>query len=133
MITGFQQYTEELTDYEKQSILPVLIYNLKNCIGVDNAISNKEILKKLDKMDITTTAPRIRKMIHHIRRKGYVNRLIATSKGYYVTTSKEELMKYVESLEQRESAIAAIRQSLIEHEKYLDNARQKQRAAKSEY
>jgi hypothetical protein len=38
--------------------------------------------------------------------------LIATSKGYYIATSVDEMRQYIESLRGRENAIRAVRESM---------------------
>lgn len=109
MIINFEEITKELNQYEHDVIVPILIKVLKVRIGKARAITNKEIIKQLkEKLNIKTSGPRIRKMIHFIRITGVVTRLIATSKGYYVSNSKDEMTKYINSLHQRISSIDQI-------------------------
>ncbi len=55
---------------------------------------------------------RVRKIINHIRNHAFVKRLIATSKGYYIVSTIEELGEYIECVIGRESAIRAMRESM---------------------
>ena len=48
MIQGFEKYTHELTDYERQNILPLVVKGLRNKVGKDNAVSNKHICDALN-------------------------------------------------------------------------------------
>lgn len=110
MIEGFEKYTYELTDQEKE-ILPGMVEGLKRKIGSNNAITNKSICDAYKKIGKKIDPPRVRKLIHYIRINGLVPRLVASSKGYYVANNKEDLNRYITSLEQREAAIKSIRKN----------------------
>lgn len=105
MVNYFEQITEELYSYEKEIVVPEIINILKNRIGKENHIKNSEIKKILDSKSINIVTSRIRKVIQYIRINGDVECLMATSKGYYISESKEELDKYIESLHQRSNSI----------------------------
>lgn len=112
MINGFYDQTHPLTETE-QRWLPIVVAGLKLKIGKENVISSKQIMLKLiENKGITISGPRLRKLINHIRTHGLVRRLIATSNGYFVATSDEELKRYVESLNQRIQAIEVVKNSL---------------------
>jgi hypothetical protein len=104
MITNFENITHGLTDKELRMV-ELIVRGLRNKIGKDRAITNPQMVKGLANLGHKTTAPRIRKMIHYIRLTGKVEYLVGTSKGYYITHDKNELRKYVESLEQRIASI----------------------------
>lgn len=108
MITNFEEITKELNQHEHDVIVPILIKVLRQRVGKDRAITNRTIVSELKKMNIKTSSPRIRKMIHFIRITGTVTRLIATSKGYFVPRTKAQLEKYIESLHQRVNSINEI-------------------------
>ena len=122
MIIGFDKETQPLTDYEENTILPVVFGLLSGRVGVQNAIKNGLIVKKLSEYKITQE--RVRKVINQIRTRGLIPCLIASSKGYYIAETEEELKDYEESLEGRESAIRAVRESIrrqrIERYEYRD-------------
>lgn len=106
MITNFEELTEELTEQELNRIVPALIRGLRTKIGKENTITNKQMKEGLEEIcNIKTTEPRIRKMIQYIRISGSIERLIATSKGYYISNDVQELKDYLESLMQRADSI----------------------------
>lgn len=112
MLNGFTDQTKPLTDYELNTILPVVIQGLMQKVGKANAVTNNHICQSLKHRGFKATEPRIRKVINHIRTNGMVIGLIATSEGYYVAQSKYEIEEYLESLRGREKAIRAVRMSL---------------------
>lgn len=112
MINGFQAQTEPLTDYERDTLLPVICRGLANKIGEARAITNTAITKAMKGAGYQLTEARVRKIINHIRTTGMVRWLIATSKGYYIATSPDEVQQYIGSLRGREDAIRAVRESM---------------------
>lgn len=112
MLNGFDKQTEPLTDYERNVLLPVIAKGLMKRVGVKRAIRNKEIVSAMRKARYELTEARLRKIINHIRCCGYVKCLVATSKGYYVATSPDEMSDYIDSLKGREQAISAVRASM---------------------
>ena len=112
MINGFKTQTQELSEYERREVLPRVLKGLKTKVGVENAVTNKTMVEGLKKLGIKTSGPRMRKIIHEIRITGEIPFLIATSKGYYITRDKSELLNYIESLEQRAASIRAIASQL---------------------
>jgi hypothetical protein len=108
-IKNFEEHTHDLTSTEMEIIVPAIIKGLNTKIGKENAITNKQMVEGLYAVKrVRTTGPRIRKMINHIRLSGKIERLVATSKGYYISNDPEELKDYVESLHQRAESIAAL-------------------------
>lgn len=101
MITLFEDITYELTEYETETLLPIVVKGLERKYGKQNAITNKKICEALKNKGYKITEPRLRKIIHHIRVEQLIVGLCCNSKGYYVTDSIEELGRYVESLAQR--------------------------------
>jgi len=104
MLTGFEDVTYKLSDYEKKLVQP-MVRGLQTKIGEKNAITNKEMVKKMKEAGYKISAPRIRKLIHHIRKEKLVLNLIATSKGYYISTDPKEIENYKKSLKQRIESI----------------------------
>lgn len=119
MIKNFEEQTAPLTDYEETTLLPVFVRGLSKKIGKDSAVTNKHIVKTMKGAGYKLTDTRVRKIINHIRIKGIVLGLIATSDGYYIATSEEELAEYEESLKGREDAIRAVRLSISRQRKTL--------------
>jgi len=108
MIINFEDFTHDLTEYEKRSLLPIMVRSLRAKIGRHSAITNKKIVAALTSQGLKVGEARVRKIINYIRIRGIVTNLIATSKGYYVSSEEEEISRYVESLRQRAGAIQAI-------------------------
>jgi hypothetical protein len=114
MLHGFSIETKPLTEQEKK-ILPHIINGLSHFIGSANAISNKEIIERIQqKRGVKLSDSRIRKIINHIRINNLLPGLVANGCGYYVTSNIDELMEYEKSLEGREQAIHAVRMKLKE-------------------
>ena len=114
MLNGFKLQTEPLTDYERDTLLPVIVRGLSNKFGKARAITNTAIVKAMKGAGYILTEARLRKIINHIRINGMVRWLVATSNGYYIATSVDEMRQYIESLRGREQAIAAVRKAMEE-------------------
>lgn len=112
MIQGFTQQTEPLNEYERDTLLPVICRGLSNKVGEARAITNTAITKAMKGAGYQLTEARLRKIINHIRTTGLIKWLIATSKGYYIATSRQEMEDYIGSLRGRELAIRAVRESM---------------------
>ena len=104
MIKNFQKETCPLTDYEKDRLVPVVVACLSSRRGSSQAVNSRQLLMHHLK-EYMVDAARLRKVINYIRTKGLINGLMATSKGYYIAESREELEAYLESLQGREQAI----------------------------
>ena len=114
MIRGFENYTEPLTTYEKDMLVPILVEGLRRRVGGKYAIRNKEICRVLTEKGYQgISEPRIRKCINYIRVNGLVPHLVANRCGYYVATSVEEVERYAQSLEERAQCIWAVRAALL--------------------
>jgi exonuclease I len=105
MIPSFEEHTHELTKYELEVLLPLMVIGLKTKIGQDRVITNPEICRALKSQGYEVSEPRIRKLIFYIRKNNLVPKLIASSKGYWVATTKQEVATWIESLESRISAL----------------------------
>lgn len=103
MIQNFDKETCPLNEYELNVLLPRITTILKDKFGKDKAITNEKI---------RNIHLRVRKVINHIRTNGIVKCLMATSRGYYIAQSREELETYIDSLEGREGAINHLTQCI---------------------
>ena len=112
MINGFSNETAPLTEKEL-ACLPIVVTALKNAYGKANAIYNDNIRELCPEL----TEARVRKIINHIRTNGLVSCLVASSKGYYVAESEQEILDYEESLLGRELAIRQIREKISDQRK----------------
>ena len=109
MINGFMNETAPLSDKELEAV-PVLVSVLKQAYGKDNAIYNQQLCSLVPGL----TSARLRKIINHIRQNGLVQCLIASSKGYYIAETEQEMKDYEDSLLGREMAIREVRQSIAD-------------------
>ena len=80
--------------------------------GRAKAVTNTSICKGLQNLGYKVNQARIRKVINHIRTHGIVIGLIATSEGYYIADTAQEIDDYLKSLKGREDAINSVRVSL---------------------
>ena len=113
MITNFEEFTHELTDYELINVVPWVETELSFRVGKGNAVTNNQ-LTKMCPHKITT--PRIRKIIHALRVSGKIPLLIANSKGYFRSENPNEVEDWIRSAFERASSINevanAVRQQL---------------------
>ncbi|MFA5849967.1 MAG: hypothetical protein WC833_08790 [Bacteroidales bacterium] len=120
MLNGFREQTQQLNDYELNTLLPIVIRGLETKIGRENAITNVSIVRGMRAHGRQINEPRVRKIINYIRTNNLVPLLIATSEGYYVAKTVDELDDYIDSLAGRERAIREVRISLErQKEKYM--------------
>lgn len=113
MIDGFEMITAEINDHERNVLVPVLVRILSTCVGIDRALKNGQIRDILYRETRSMPdASRIRKMINHIRITGLVPCLLASSHGYYVAVSREEVEAYQQSLRSRAGAIRCVYETL---------------------
>ena len=118
MIKGFDNETAPLTGYETWVLLPRLISGLKTKQGRRSAVTNKYIVSRL-KGSFKISEARVRKIINHIRTNDLIPGLIATSDGYFIAETEEELLEYEECLKGREDAIREVRQSIARQRRIL--------------
>lgn len=105
MINGFTNETKPLSEYERDTLTPIIVRGLSMKIGKERAIKNSEICARLRMQGYRIDNARLRKVINHIRVNALLPGVIATSEGYYIATTKTEMADYIASLESRESAI----------------------------
>ena len=119
MIKGFSNETSPLNDYELRVLLPVILAGLKDKQGKRNAVTNGYIIGRLKQQGYRIDAPRLRKVINHIRTNDLIPGLIATSEGYFLAEDEQELMDYEDSLRGREEAIKADRMAIARQRRML--------------
>ena len=113
MIQGFELETEPLNEREQNELLPPIVAGLQTKIGRHKAVTNKAIVAGLrQNRGIRISEARVRKIINHLRCNDLVPCLVATSEGYYIAETEQELLDYETSLEGRERAISEVRESI---------------------
>lgn len=105
MIPTFEEHTSPLTDYELNTLLPLMIQGFKKKIGVENCVTNPEICKALKEKGYKISEPRVRKLVFYIRHNNLVPKLIASSKGYWIATNKEEIEMWLSSVNAKIDAL----------------------------
>jgi len=118
MINGFNEQTNPLND-DEMKLLSGFVKGLSSKIGKENSITNKDIRTKYQNIGIIIPDARVRKLINHIRIKGYVKNLCATSNGYYVARTKEEFEDYLKGLKDRIDSQMYVYQVLVKQ--YTEN------------
>ena len=114
MVSGFEKQTADLDDYERTELLPIMVKCLNRHIGKENIITNETMCTRLKEFGYQISSVRLRKIVNYIRVKGLVQCLIATGKGYYVTTDAGEMKDYIRSLSGRIEAITAVKEAMQE-------------------
>jgi DNA-directed RNA polymerase specialized sigma54-like protein len=110
MIKNFEEQTVELTA-EEQKFAWIIVQRFNTKKGKQHIVTADAIIEGLkNHFDVEFKESRIRKMIQYIRLNNLVVGLIATSKGYYVADSIEEIEDWINSLKSRENAIRSIRE-----------------------
>lgn len=112
MLNGFEKQTEQLSEYEKYELLPVMVKCLIHKKGKEKAVKNATMCSKLKERGYKVGEARIRKIINYIRVKNLVPCLMATSEGYYISDNEMDIRNYISSLQGREEAIRAVRSAL---------------------
>jgi hypothetical protein len=109
---GFEEQTKPLTDWERNHLLPIMVHGLKTKVGQEKAITSSEIINALRRDPYNykgkVNGARVRKVINHIRIKGLVQNLVATSKGYYIEMDRAAIENYKQSLRDRIASIQAV-------------------------
>lgn len=109
MINGFDKETAPLSDAELDAV-PTIVSALKQAYGKENALFNQQLCAMVPGL----TSARLRKIINYIRTNKLVQCVIASSKGYYVAETEQEMKDYEESLLGREMAIREVRQCIAD-------------------
>lgn len=118
MITGFEEYTKELSLYESSVLLPAILLGMENKIGKSNAIKNCIAIKKMKELGYKISDARFRKIMHIIRVSGMIKGIVATSDGYYIAHNSTDYAYYIKSLDERIQHITNLRNAL--QKQYLE-------------
>lgn len=114
MIEKDNMYMAPLSEYEENTLLPIMVECLKSKKGIDKATTNSFMCTRLKAHGYKVSSARIRKLINRIRTEHLIDCLIASSNGYYISDSIPEMVSYIESLQGREDAIRQVREALEE-------------------
>jgi hypothetical protein len=110
MIKTFEEHTVELSP-DEQKFVGVIVQRFNTKKGKQHIVTADAIIDGLKThFGVEFKESRVRKMIQYIRLNNLVVGLIATSKGYFVADSIEEIEDWIDSLKSRENAIRSIRE-----------------------
>lgn len=113
MINTFEKETKPLTDWERETLLPEMVKELRKHVSRRNAIKSDYIAEHmLSATGRRPTGARIRKVVNHIRITGIIPCLVATSDGYYVASTAGEIADCIISLQQRAQQISQVAHAL---------------------
>lgn len=91
-----------LTEYMLKKVVPVLAREMPNHVGRMSALSEREILRDLNKWsDEKVDGFALREMMRYCTHAGLVRHLIAGSGVYYVATNEAEFRSYIERVTAR--------------------------------
>lgn len=114
MVINFEEFTEPLTDREKELIPYFYNFFVGECVGIKNIKISDHLITWIKKILFSngidnTGIDRVLlgKIVHILRVEKLIPNLIATSKGYYVATEDAEILNGIESMRQRANSINA--------------------------
>lgn len=114
-IKGFEEITAPLTP-EERKLVPLIIQGMEKYTK-SNPIKEPQIVKTLNErkealgLSKKVTGARLRKLINFIRRHGMAP-IISTSRGYYTSWDKQDILDQINSLNDRAEGILAASQGL---------------------
>lgn len=115
MLEGFNDITQELSQYEKEVLLPKIVAGLSTKKGKHMAITNKKICEAMKNRGFEIADTRLRKLVEYIREHQIIPGLLASSKGYWISTDPEEVRNYLKSIYGRKSALQMIEQRMTSY------------------
>ncbi|MDX1937432.1 MAG: hypothetical protein SFU21_09940 [Flavihumibacter sp.] len=113
MLPSFEHITYNLTDFEKKTMVPLLVAGFKKmCALPGKVFSNAEIRAAIEKRhNIKITDIRMREMISYISIELQAEfgeyYLAAGAKGYYMTNDTAHIRQHAESLASRMASMQA--------------------------
>ena len=112
MITGFEKYTKELSEYEAKKLAPIIFTELIEAYFQNKILSNSEIRSRAKKKGYNVTPARFRKIIRAIRveksyelEDGRALVLIANSYGTFLSSDMNAIKSWVQSVRERTYAM----------------------------
>lgn len=112
MIENPENITIELTDYEKNTLVPVIVKGLSQMVGKEHCFNSKQCIDKLRRLEYDINEASFRGCIRYIRIHNLVPGLIGTPKGYYKAANRKEVEAYLASLKERKKSIEEIIKSI---------------------
>ena len=121
MINGFENETAPLNETEQTAARIISECLQLHHVGSHKAVTGQYIANSLAKFSEVfrdakgrpyLNGARVRKIVNFIRTTGQCPRLIASSKGYYVSNDRREITEYITGLRARAQAIEAVAKAM---------------------
>jgi hypothetical protein len=112
MLTLFENQTQDLSEYERDHLVPAIVGLLYPIRGKEAALKSAEIVQRIKAKGLKIDDRRLRKAVGYIRYHGLLPCLCASERGYYVAATPEEVQLNIQSLEQRASENSRMAESL---------------------
>lgn len=123
MLLGFEEITKDLNDYEKYTLVPVLLRGLSSKLGKEKAVTANKIVQSL-KGHFKLNDVRVRKIVNHIRKCNLLPGLVASSKGYYLSQDPVDLIRYAKSVQGRINEERMVVKYILDYAKQLSDKQQ---------
>lgn len=95
---------------KEEVLVPFVIKMLKDN---DAPLKSEEIIKEIHKKKkVKLDKPRIRRIINHIRTQTAVKNVLASNRGYYISSDKTEVKRYLKNLDDRIRSLQIIKRTL---------------------
>ena len=107
-----EKTSSSLSKYDQNVLLPILMKGLEMKKGKENAVTGKGIVYCLRNAGLSIDERRVCRLINHMRTNDLVVGLMASNRGYYITSNEEELIDYEKILLRREAALKNVRMSM---------------------
>lgn len=86
----------EISDKDREVMMPMIVGILKNRVGENARISNREIVAVINGRGYKTGTSKVRLLIRLIRISGQVRNLCGSTNGYWVAGSVGEFKRYMD-------------------------------------
>lgn len=123
MLLGFEEITKDLNDYEKYTLVPVMLRGLSSKLGKEKAVTANKIVQSL-KGHFKLNDVRVRKIVNHIRKCNLLPGLVASSKGYYLSQDPVDLIRYAKSVQGRINEERMVVKYILDYAKQLSDKQQ---------
>lgn len=108
----FENETKPLSDYEVNTLVPIIIRGLRSHYGPNAAITSQQMCIALRDKGYRINDVTLRKCVKYIQRNRLLNWIVATANGFFYTEDPRLVKDQIESLRNREDAIRSVRMAL---------------------
>lgn len=109
MRNNVRKENRQLSNYEQNVLLPILIKGLKSKRGKENAVSKNQIMRGLKNHGLKINGTSVTDLVRYIRINDLIVGLMASTNGYYVGSSNQDLVRYEQRLKRHEAALRKVR------------------------